>query len=292
MPLIRIAAGLLICAALLSGGARGQSFGDQGLLSGSGLTLLPTATVAPSSEFRVQYARLNFLREGGRGSNIITLCSGFSESVEGYARLTGEQTGATNSGMAYAVGGKFRVPALFPVIGRLAIWAEKTQSDAVAPRALLPQDAFRVAAVATIDSRGIHPTALLGVSTIGDQTVLLAGAGFTLAAGHEVQFGLEAARGYLGERSGQFAASAAIRVFPNVSLHVSPGYQTAPAASTWTISLGISCTTAGIDFQPVAAAPGGNDLIVPSLEEIEKELRKPAGADSLRNSPPKPPGKE
>jgi hypothetical protein len=292
MSLMRIAHGLVCISLTLASGALGQSFSDQGLFSGSGLTLLPTATVAPSSEFRIQYARLSYLRSGGNGSNILTLCSGFSESVEGYARLTGEQFGAPNSEVAYTVGGKFRVPALVPFFGRLALWMEKTQSDAAAPGALLPQDAFRMAAVATLDSNGIHPTALLGFSQFSNESGLLAGVGVTVAAGHDLQLGLEAVHGYLGRKSDQIAGSAAVRVFPNISLHVSPGYITAPAASTWTVSVGISCTTAGIDFHPVIEETNKNTVIVPSIEEIEREIRRPAGADSLRDGAQKPPGKE
>ena len=112
----------------------------------------------------------------------------------------------------------------------------------------------------------------------------MAGAGVTLAVSHDVQLGAEMIHGYLGRNSAQIGLSGAYRILPNISLHVTPGYMSTTSGSTMTLSLGIACTTAGIDFHSAQAEEKKEEYIVPSFEDIEKQLKQaPAAPDTSRN---------
>jgi hypothetical protein len=265
---------------------RAQFFTDKGLFSGSGLIILPTATTAPLSEFNLQYARLQYLghEKAGSGMNVIGLSAGFSPFVEGYVRLTGEQFRSVNSLVAYGFGGKICLPFQVPAVRRLAFWVEATQSDAVQYSVLFPTDAFRAAAIATFDSNGIRPTLLFGIATLRKQTNALLGAGVTIGASHGLQIGLEAVHGYLEQNSTQTMLSLGVKVLSNISFHPAAGYVSTSSTSTWMMSLGISCSTTGIDFHPAQEEKTSDEFILPSLEEIEKQLQtSPAGSDTLHN---------
>ena len=262
-------------------GSSAQLFTDQGLFSGSGLTVVPTATVIPSTEFRLQYSRVNYLRSGRTGLNVLGLGAGFSSSLEGYMRVSAEQLGARQSLVAYGFGGKFRLPLLLPVVRRLALWAEATTSDQYNSSALYPTDAVRGGVTATFDSNGIHPTIFLGIAKVQNKARPLVGAAVTMAAGNYAQLGLEFVHGYLGLNSAQAAATASLRIFSNISLHASPGYQSMAGVSTWIVSVGISCTTSDIDFHPLIEEKKENGFILPSIEEIEREGKlEPSGGGS------------
>lgn len=286
MSLMRRSYCLATVLFLIIGSSEAQLFTDQGLLSGSGLTVLPTATIAPSMEWRLQYSRVNYLKSSTTGMNIATLSAGLSSTLEAYLRFTGEQSGTFSSQLAHGFGGKFRFPGLVPVVRRLAIWADVTSTDQAISSALFPSDAFRTAVTATFDSNGVHPTALIGVARIGDVSHVLFGGGVTIATGNSSQVGFEFVHGYMGKNSDQLVASGSMRVFPNVSFHASPGYLSTSTVSTWTISFGISCSTSDIDFHPVLEEKRENDFILPTIEEIEKESQgKPSGDGTMLDGP-------
>lgn len=258
-----------------------QVFSDQGLCSGSGLVALPTASIAPLSEFKLQYARIGYLKNDRLGANVVGLTSGFSSSMEVYVRVTGEQLETMNSQVTYGFGGKFLVPLDVPVVRRLAFWMETAQSDAAQPSVLFPSDAFRTAAIATLDSGKIHPTFVVGLANIEHQTNPLIGAGVTFAANHSIHVGIECMHGYSGQHSTEAAASVSVRLLPNIALNASPGYLTNSTLSTWILSIGVSCSTTGIDFMHVEDERKADEFILPSLEDIEKQLKdKPLEKDS------------
>lgn len=260
---------------LMHATAGAQMFTDQGLFNGSGLTVLPTATIAPPMEFRVQGSRVTYFNHGGTGVNVVSLNAGLSSTLEAYVRLTGEQSGAFSSQIAYGFGGKFRIPALIPVVRRLALWVDVTSADQNIGSPIFPTDARRGGVTATFDSNGVHPTVLLGLVTIGEDTRVLAGAGITIAAGNSIQMGFEFVHGYLGKNSAQIGATSSVRAFPNVSLQASPGYLSAPGVSTWTFSFGISFGTADVDFHQVREDRKSDEFILPTIEEIEKQKDEP-----------------
>jgi hypothetical protein len=252
-------------------------FTDQGILSGSGLMILPTATVAPPSEMQVQYSRLIVLRNGAARINVFGLTSGFSQSLEGYGRLTSEELQTVSSQISYAFGLKFRFPGLLPVVRRLALWGESTFSDMREQNhpSLFPGQATRGAFLASLDSNKFHPTFLLGVSWIDNSTSLLTGGGITLALGHRAQLGLELTHGYLNPNSTESVLTGSFKLLSNTSFHVSPGYISTSGVSGWMISAGISLSTSDVDYQQVSESDGNKDkFILPSIDELEKQLKK------------------
>ncbi|TAK51074.1 MAG: hypothetical protein EPO24_16190 [Bacteroidetes bacterium] len=256
---------------LFSLGSYGQLFTDQGLFSGSGLTVVPTATVVPPSEFRLQVSRVQHVQDTELGINVIGVGYGLSSTLEGYVRLTGEQFGSAFSQVGYSFGGKFRVPMLIPGIRRLAFWVESTNSDMYQQPAAYPTEAFRYGAIATFDSNGIHPSLLLGLARLNNKTRPLIGAGVTYAVSQRSQIGFEVAYGYLNSTSVQIIASGATRVFKNISVHFSPGYVSSLATSSWMLSMGISFSTTDIDFHPKTEVAPLDEFQLPSFEEIEKQ---------------------
>ncbi len=256
---------------LVVSASNAQLFTDQGVYSGSGLTVLPTATVVPMSEFRVQYTRFNHFNSAGFGANVIGFSCGLSSSLEGYARVSDEQVGKLASQVSFGFGGKFRFPMMIPTIRRLALWGEATSSEMDPNSTIFPSDAVRGGVLATFDSNGIHPTLLLGVSRIDGQTRPLIGAGVTYAVSNETQLGLELMHGYLKKNSFQAIVSASTRLFPNVSIQIAPGFVSTSTISTWMISAGISCSTADIDFHPVTEEVVIEEYQLPSIEDLEKQ---------------------
>lgn len=261
---------LLALSLLLPAAATAQTFTDQGLLSGSGMSILPTVSIVPPTEFRLQISRLGFLTGSNRGMNVIGLGIGLSTAIEAYVRVTGEQVGLNQSQIVYGLGGKIRVPLLLPVVRRAAIWGERTTSDQNLPANVFTPEALRGGILVTADSNGIHPTFLVGVTRIGDLTRPLVGAGMTIAAGSSSQVSVELVHGYLGRKSFMAAGTFTHRPFRNIAFHVSPGYLTTPSASTWTLSLGFSLATADIDFHPADEALPSDEFILPSIEELER----------------------
>ncbi len=271
---------------LLAGPARAQMFTDQGMFSGSGLTIMPTATLAPQMEYRIQYSRLSYFKGSGLGMNIMSMTAGFSTTLETYFRFGSEQSGSFASQIAYGVGGKFKVPLLLPVIRRLALWADLTATEQTIPTAIFPSDAFRSGAVMTLDSNGVHPTILIGINKLGTAANALLGAGVTIAAGNSVQLGFETVYGYLGRNSIQIAPSASLRVIRNIGLQISPSYLSLPSGSLWMMSVGFSLTTTDIDFHPAVVEQASDEFILPSIEDIEQETKggenvQPSGEGSL-----------
>ncbi len=266
---------LLVCVSPWP--ANAQMFTDQGVMSGSGLTLMPTATVAPPSEMQLQFTRMGLTDGSANRLNLVGLTWGLSSSVEGYARLTSEEVGTVSSQISYSIGGKFRFPGSVPLLRRLAFWGEATVSDMDAQNRtlLIPVKAVRAAAIASLDSNGFHPTFLLGVCRAQEVIRPMVGGGLTIALGHPAQLGVEFIQGYLGRRSAQAMITGSVRIFSNVSLHVSPGYATTPALNSWIISGGISISTADIDYHQVRESTEEQDEFkLPSIEELEKQSQQ------------------
>lgn len=261
-------------------------FTDQGLMSGSGLTILPTATIVPPMEFRVQGSRIIYFKKASTGVNVIGMSAGLSSALEGYTRLTSEQSGSFASQVAYGFGGKFRVPRRIPVIHQLALWADITSTDQPSGSTIFPSEALHAGITATIDSNSIHPTVLLGISAFGGATRVLAGAGVTIGSDKNTQLGFEVLHGYLRVQSTQFAMSGSLRIMPNISFHLSPGYLAMPGVSTWTFLLGVSMSTADVDFHPVYEKKQGDEFILPSIEDIEKLLKEEQQPSSNNGLPP------
>ncbi len=258
---------------LLQGIGHAQEFTDPGLFSGSGLVVLPNATVIPASELRIQFSRSSLLQRNGGNLNLVGVGCGLSSNLEGYLRISGENVGSLSaSQVSYSFGGKLRLPILFPYVRHIGLWMESTNSDMDAKTTTFPVDAVRYGVVATFDSNGIHPTALLGMATINNEWSLLVGGGVTFAQTHSTQYGIEIIHGYLDPRSWQFNASASVKAFSNISFLLSPGYVSSRTISSWIVSVGVSVSTADIDFHPAVHEEETKDnFVLPSFEDIEKQ---------------------
>ena len=274
MPLSRFLPVAIFASVVWLAPASAQEFTDQGMFSGSGLTILPTATIAPPSEFRLQCSRLGITERSHSGMNVIALSTGFSSSVEGYSRFVGEQAGSSVTQETYGFGLKVRAPFDVPFFRRVACWVDRTISNRNDPAALYPTDALRYGAIATRDSNGIRPTLVLGMSSIENISNPLAGAGVTIAVSHSAQLGFEAVDGYFGKKSFQFIATGSVRIFANVSALISPGYLSTPGFNSWTVSFGLTCSTADVDFHPVMEQKQEDEITVPSIEDIQREEKK------------------
>jgi len=263
------------------------------MFSGSGLTILPTATIAPPSEFRLQYSRLGITDRSHAGMNVISLSTGFSSNVEGYSRFVGEQAGTSVTQETYGFGLKVRAPFDVPLFRRVACWVDRTISNRNDPVALYPTDALRYGAIATLDSNGIRPTLVLGMSSIQNVSNPLAGAGVTIALSHAAQLGVEAVDGYFGNKSFQLITTGSVRIFSNVSVLISPGYLSTPGLSSWTVSFGLTCSTADVDFHPVMEQKQEDEISVPSIEDIQrqekKEQKSPGDGGALNQDVPQIP---
>lgn len=261
---------VLLLAAIAAGQA--QLFTDQGLMSGSGMMIVPTTATAPVAEFSLQSARVEFLRPGERGMNVVTFVGGFSSHVEGYLRLTGEQIGMPSSMMSYSFGVKMRSPISLPVAEQHALWLESGSTEQEMQRAVYPPNVFRGGIVLAFGTNGINPVALAGVASVEGNISPLIGGGVTYAAGHDAELGAELLYGYAGSRTLHAVLDAAIRVLPHVSVHAMPGYITSPTASTWLFSIGLSFSTADIDYHPERVSNNG-EFVMPSIEDVEREMQ-------------------
>jgi hypothetical protein len=263
--------------ALLASSAAAQLFTDQGMMSGSGLTLLPTASTAPAAEMQAQVSRISFLSTSPERANIVGLTLGLSKSIETYVRMTSEELHTSTAQFSYSFGGKFRYPEEVPIVRRLALWMESTFSDMNDQNVptIFPTNANRAGISASLDSNGIRPTLFFGGTQLQKIVTPMAGAGLTVALGHRAQLGAEGMWGYLEKGSIQAALTGSVRIVSNVSLHVSPGYLKTNSVNGWMLSAGFSFSSADVDFHQVAAGDeNGDQFRMPSIDDLEKESQK------------------
>lgn len=266
-----------ICVLIAVGSAQGQVFTDQGMLSGSGLMIVPTATISPMSEMQVQFSHLGIFQGDKTGLNIFSLNCGFSSCLEGYARLTSEQLRTVSPEISYSFGGKFRFPRVIPVLQRIAIWGETTTSDMAeqAKQGLFPIEATRAGITASLDSIMVHPTFFVGITNVKGDVWPLLGGGMTIALSHTAQMGFEVVRGYFTMRGTDAVVTGSLRIFSNTSIHLSPGYLSDGSTKSWMLSAGISLTTVDVDYHPEKVIKDLNgEYTLPTIEDMEKQPKQ------------------
>lgn len=255
---------------------------DQGILSGSGLTVLPTAGTIPRGHWRGYVSRMDFLKSGLKGLNVLGLNYGLSGYVEGYVRLTAEQTGMMTSLTTYGFGGKVMLPVRIPHVLRTGAWFESTGTDELHQSRLFPSKAIRGGISTAFGSRTLSPLLLLGLTKLDGGSHPLIGGGVAAAVSNSVQVGVEVVRGYAQESAMHYMADAAVRVLPFASIFLSTGYVVVPGISSWTLSLGFALTTVDIDFNPVMDLGEKDEYRLPSIEEI---MNPPTGDEPGGESP-------
>jgi hypothetical protein len=272
---------ILICAALFvifpAGQSPAQLFTDQGMMSGSGLSVLPTATTVPAAEMQAQVTRISFLSTSPERANIVGLTLGLSTSIETYVRMTSEELHTSSAQMSYSFGGKFRYPEEVPLVRRLALWIESTFSDMndQSVPTIFPTKVNRAGFTASLDSNGFRPTLFFGGTQLQKVVTPMGGAGFTVALGHRAQLGAEGMWGYLEKGSIQAALTGSVRIYSNISLHVTPGYIKTNSVNGLMFSAGFSLSSADVDYHQVASGDdNGDQFHMPSIDDLEKDSQK------------------
>jgi hypothetical protein len=190
-------------------------------------------------------------------------------------RIIGEQVGSISSATSIAYGGKLLLPMRLPVVRDAAIWFEAASTEATETTTMLALPMTRVGLVATTGPNGSHALFLAGATLNNQSTSLMAGLGWVQPFSHAVVVSPEAVYGYFGKNSYAFFLNGAIRVVPNVSVQVSPGYCRSNNLTSALVTLGLSISTATFDFSTkVEEKQMREGLTLPTIEEMEKEGAK------------------
>ncbi len=271
MPLAgrHIATALLVAG--LSCAAVAQGISENGMVSGSGLVYIPTTGLVPVSHWRSNYARVDYTGAGLRGMNVIGLSCGLSTHIEAYVKLTGEQLGTIASLTSYSFGVKGILPIQLPVLEAAGFWFEDAVSDEIQQSLFFPADAARGGVTVSMGAPAFRGVILAGVNSVGGNALFLSGAGVAWAPGSGTKISFEVLNGYYDQSSFHTAVSLAARVIPHVVLLASPGYIRTSAGETWSMSVGLSVSTADVDFRPSALTSRKDDFKLPSLDDIMKE---------------------
>ncbi len=271
MPLTARHTVLVLLFAVVPIPAGAQVISEGGTLSGSGLAYLPTTGLVPVSQWRSNYARVDYTGAGLKGINVMSLSCGLSTHIEGYVKLTGEQLGTIASLTSYSFGVKAILPIELPVLEAVGLWFEEAVSDEIQQSQFFPADATRGGVTASMGGPAFRGVLLAGVNSVGGKALFLSGAGVAWAPGSGTKLSAEVLNGYYDQSSFHAALSLAARVIPHVVLLASPGYIRTSAAETWSMSVGLSVSTADVDFRPSALTARKGDFKLPSLEDIMKE---------------------
>lgn len=259
--------GLLL---LRASGLGAQTFTTGGMLAGSGLVALPSPVTTPASQFRLHASRLEYLRGGSGGMNLLALTTGLSPNLEAYVRLASEQAAPGASVIAPGFGGVFTLPFPVPVAGMVGLWAETQQPDREDRSPFMAARAARAGLVVMPLANGMRPAFTGGLVMTSGAPSAFGGVSLTVGLDPAWQAGIEASYGYFGGADGTATATLQTRVFPTVILQASGGMLAGEGVVLPVVSLGLSFTTADVDFQP-APAPAGPEFRLPSIEEMERE---------------------
>lgn len=248
--------------------AYSQAFTDQGVASGSSIILLPTGSIAPTANFRIQFHHFTFFQK--HSWNSIDITAGLSSHLEFYIKYAAELNQKFMPATTTGFGGKFQFPFDIPYIYRSALWAEYVNSAAFDKFALFPSDLVRFGVVTSLYTNAIEPTLFLGVNRFQSQTRFLGSFGSTYSLSDKAKLGLEFTYGYFGNHDFTSLVSITYKIFSNLSTQLTAGYISATSIKSYTISAGLSLTTGLIDFSPRKEVEVKQ--IVPSFDEIMKSI--------------------
>jgi len=250
--------------------AAAQNYAELGMMSGSGMVFMPTTSISPNAQFRVDISRIGLFLQGGHGLNLVSVSSGLSRSVEAYLKFTDEQSGFAQSTIAMNIGGKFTFPVLLPVIRKASLWGEFATSQSEDHSRLYPFKYSRAAVIVTPFTDIIRPSLLIGAAKPqGADADLMTGACLIVSPFHTTQFGFEYLHGYAGRSTDDVTMICNARLYSNVSIHAGPGYISRPAVSGWIWTIGLSLSSSDCDFHPMIVEHK-SEYHLPSIEEIEK----------------------
>lgn len=261
---------LIVCITLISSRIYGQVFTDQGIGSGSSIILLPTGSIAPIANFRIQFHHFTFFKKHSLNSFDIT--TGLSSHMEFYIKYAAELNQKFMPATITGFGGKFQFPFHIPYIYRSAIWAEYVNSAAFDKFVLFPSNQARFGIVTSLYTNSFEPTVFIGVNKLQSNTRFLGSLGSTFSVNKKIKLGLEFTYGYFGNHDFTSLMSITYRIFSNLSTQITGGYIVATSLKSYTASAGISLTTGEIDFSPRSEIEVKQ--IVPSFDEIMKSIEE------------------
>lgn len=262
---------------LFSFSLNSQNFSDQGMYSGSSIILLPTGSVAPSGNFRINLNNLTFFKNHSISSVDIT--GGLSSHMEMYFRYSSEVNRYIIPTSVTVVGGKFLMPLRIPIIYRAAIWGEVIRSPISEKISMFPANLARFGSVVSLFTNNIEPTLFLGFNKINRNINLLSSISTLYIVNDATKLGIEFSYGYFGNHDYTGLIGVTRRVFSNMSLQLTTGYIVGHTIQSWVVSLGISLTTEKIDFSPrkeqeIKGHVPSFDEIMKSIEEQKTEVKK------------------
>jgi hypothetical protein len=259
-----------IIIAVTSLPAVAQNYYELGVMSGTGMVFMPTSSISPNAQFRLDVSRLGLSQHGGHGLNLYSVSSGLSEYVEAYIKFTSEQSGYAQSTNSVDIGGKFTLPFIIPILKLVSVWGEYSTSQNEDHSQLSSPKCSRVALIVTPFANGVRPSVLIGTAKEQDaEETFMIGACVVVSPNHTTQFGIEYLHGYAGIGTNDVSANGNVRLFSNISLHAGPGYMSRPSISGWIWTIGLSLNSADIDFHPVFVEHK-KEYKLPSIEEMEK----------------------
>jgi hypothetical protein len=252
-----------------NGNGNGYIFSEQGMMSGTGLTFLPTVAITPNANFRVHFGRMQLTNER-RGINVMTMSGGFSSHLEAYLKLSAEQqTQSPFSILSFGFGGKFRIPITLPFVEKIAVWYESSMSEDIRRSEMYPPNITRSGAIVSLDMNTFRIVSLFGACQYKNNVNPLLGGGIVIPVFPSLHLGIEYLRGYSQQSSQLVVANVATKIFSNVGFYINPGYIQLPSRTLWSIVAGFSLTSAEINFLPVTNG-NGNGIKIPTIEELEK----------------------
>lgn len=269
---------LIACIVLYNSKIYCQAFTDQGVGSGSSIILLPTGSVAPSGNFRLQFHHFSFFRK--HSLNSIDITTGLSSHMEFYIKYATELNQKFMPATITGFGGKFQFPFEIPYIYRSAIWAEYVNSAAFEKFVLFPSDLIRFGIVTSIYTNAIEPTLFMGMNRFNSNIRFLGSLGSTYSVSPNVKLGLEFTYGYFGNHDFTSLVSITYRILSNLSTQITGGYILATSLKSYTISAGLSLTTGAIDFSPRRDVEVKQ--IVPSFDDIMKSIEENGEAEKQK----------
>ena len=205
--------------------------------------------------------------------NSFGMTSGLSSNMEFTAKFQSVLAGTSFSPSFVGFGGKIVLPFDLPLNSHFAVWAEIVSNTNENTVALFPSKITRCALVMQPGFlRQINGNILFGISDMDHTQRMVAGGNASRIIGELVKVGGEFLYNYYDVADQQASMLILVRTHSNVCVQLSPGYLHSPAVSSWMISLGLSVSTAGIEFIQSEKSKDKKDEI-PSIDELEKQLR-------------------
>ena len=254
--------------------AGAQIMTELGMMGGSGMIYTPTTTIVPESHFRLDMTRMSLTQSNAGGVNSYSMTGGLSTNMEVSAKFQSVQVGTAFSPSFIGFGGKFVLPFYLPFKSRTAIWAENVSTANLNNSAFFPSNVTRaLIVVQPALFWNFNANLIAGITSVDDARRLSVGCNASVAVSERVKIGGEFLANYYGRSDREESVLILFRALPNIAVQFSPGYLQSPVLSSWMFSLGVSVSTASIDFK-IPERPKEKSNVIPSFDELEKQIHE------------------